>query len=452
MHIYITLLLSFCSLLHAHTNKLPIQAHIQIGEIYREHNHFDQAITHYQQAYDQNTRDMAVLIKLANMYNMVNEHEKALELYQEALRLNPRSVGMTYNAGYSLRHLDRHDEAITMYEKAIALNPNYGKAHFSLGLSLLQAGEFERGWQEHEWRWAAYDEKPPHQDKPTWDGSDPKGKTILIICEQGLGDTFQFIRYAKLLKEQGATVFVHAQQPLKTILQQCPYIDRVLVNGDVLPPFDYHIATMSMPLVYKTRVDNVPTPIPYLYADPTLCTHWQQELAQDKNFKIGLCWHGNPNYSTQALREAVKSKSFHVQTYAPLAEIPGISLYSLQKVGGEDQLQELNKKINIKNFTGDFDASHGRFMDTAAVIKQLDLVISIDTSIAHFAAALGTPTWILLPHPADWRWLYNRTDTPWYPNARLFKQTKQGSWNDVLTLVKQELQKLVHKKSKRVQV
>lgn len=432
---------------YTQTTTLPANAHVQIGDIYREHNAFDDAIVHYKNAYAQNTRDLNVLLKLANTYNIINEHEHALALYKKGMELAPQSTTMRYNAGYSLRQMGKNKEAIEFYEQTIKLNPHYAKSHFSLGLSLLQLGNFERGWQEHEWRWAAYDEKPPEYKKPVWDGSDPKGKTIFITCEQGLGDTFQFIRYAQLLKEKGAQVLVQTQSPLKTILQQCPYIDRVVSVGDILPDFDFHVATMSLPLLFKTQIDTVPANIPYLYAKPELVAYWQKELATDTNFKIGLCWHGNPNYSTQALRETVKAKSCHVHTFLPLADIKGISLYSLQKVGGTDQLKELNGKLTIKEFTGDFDNTHGRFMDTAAVIKQLDLVITIDTSIAHFAAALGTPTWVLLPEPADWRWIIGRNDTPWYPNMRLFKQHQRGDWqsamHDITTALKQELKKRI---------
>jgi len=167
-----------------------------------------------------------------------------------------------------------------------------------------------------------------------------------------------------------------------------------------------------------------------LYADKSLTEYWHQELTHDTNFKVGLCWQGNANYSTQSLREAVKTKSLHVGMFEPLSRIPGVSLYSLQKVSGEDQLSNID--FSVHTFDGDFDNSHGRFMDTAAVMKNLDLIITVDTSTAHIAGGLGVSTWVLLPYLADWRWLLDRTDSPWYPSMRLFNQPEKNGWESVI--------------------
>jgi len=206
---------------------------------------------------------------------------------------------------------------------------------------------------------------------------------------------------------------------------------------------------MSLPLYFNTKKDTIPASIPYIYADQKLVEEWHDKLAHDKNFKIGICWQGNAHYSTQFLRRAVAAKSCHASTFAPLASIEGISLYSLQKMNGHEQLSNLPDGLIINDFGPDFDESHGRFMDTAAVMKNLDLVITIDTSISHFAGALGVPVWILLPHPADWRWMLDTNDTPWYPNARLFRQPKLGDWKSAIEQVTLELKKLIASKSEQ---
>ena len=182
--------------------------------------------------------------------------------------------------------------------------------------------------------------------------------------------------------------------------------------------------------------------IPYLHADEKLTAEWKQKLAKDKNFKIGICWQGNDNYATPLLRATVAQKSVHPKEFAPICQLPGVSLYSLQKTTGTDQLKELPNGMHIITFDGDFDQSNGRFMDTAAVIKNLDLVITVDTSISHLSSGLGTPTWIMLPNPSDWRWMMDRNDSPWYPNVtRLFKQPTPGDWQSMIKEVAVELKK-----------
>ena len=283
--------------------------------------------------------------------------------------------------------------------------------------------------------------------EPRWDGSDLQGKTILIHAEQGLGDTFQFIRYAKLIKEKNGIVIAAVQKPLVTLMKNCKYIDRVISLDDTPPHFDVHSPMLSLPYALKTQLETIPCEIPYLYANEKLVTDWKQKLAADKNFKIGICWQGNDNYATPLLRATVAQKSVHPKEFAPICQVPGVSVYSLQKTTGTDQLKDLPDTMRIITFDGDFDQSNGRFMDTAAVIKNLDLVITVDTSISHLASGLGVPTWIMLPNPADWRWMIDRTDSPWYPNVtRLFKQPTPGDWQSMIKEVAVELQKHITRK------
>lgn len=410
----------------------------------RDLDMYPEAAALYSQTMELEPKNTQLILDAANMFTMIDELDIALQLYKKILSINPMALEALYNYGYTLKKKGNVHEAIDIYKRILSIRSDYAHPHFSLGLAYLSLGDFEHGWKEYEWRWQAYNEKPREFAQPIWQGQDLNGKTILLYAEQGLGDSFQFIRYAQVFKSMGACVIFAAQPPLKKILSLCPYLDSVIIPGEKIPNFDYHLPLMSCPLLFNTTVSTVPDTIPYLYADPTLQAAWRQRLSNDNQYKIGICWQGNANYSTQFLRKAVAAKSIHVSEFLPMAKISGITLYSLQKINGIDQLNEL-KDICIRTFDHDFDESHGRFMDTAAVIKNLDLVITIDTSIAHLAAALGTPTWIFLPSPSDWRWIEHNPEytykTPWYPNVRLFRQKKPGDWQAVINQVMQALKK-----------
>ncbi|MFC1842107.1 tetratricopeptide repeat protein [Candidatus Dependentiae bacterium] len=416
-----------------------------LAKCLRNVDNLESAKEYFIKAHKLKPESTIAMIELANTYNMLHQPEKAAELYKKVLEINPNQMATKYNLGYTLKKMGRVDETIKIYKEILKEKPDYAQAQFSLALAYLVLGDFQQGWETYEWRWKAYKENKRTFDKPMWDGSNPRGKTILLYAEQGLGDTFQFVRYAKLLKNMGATIIVAAQRPVVKLLQLCKYIDVVVPRGGTLPNFDYYIHLMSLPLQFKTTVDTVPDEIPYLYANPELIDYWKKELGPDKNFKIGICWQGNKGYRSQALKHAVAAKSMHASIFKPLAEIPGVSLYCLQKVNGEEQLKEID--FEIHTFGPDFDKSHGRFMDTAALIKNLDLIVSVDTSVCHVSAALGAQVWTMLPNPADWRWMLKTNKTPWYPNMRLFRQKEYGTWENLMQAVKQEVCKLVGEKN-----
>lgn len=424
-------------------------AHYKLAESYKYADKFQEAITHFRHAIDLQPHNLSALLQLANTLNMMEELDEALTLYQRILEINPNITAALYNYGYTLKKMNRIEEAIAIHDKVLKLKPDYSLAQFSQSLSYLTLGDWKRGWPAYESRWAAYNESPKKLPQPLWDGSNAYGKTIFLYAEQGLGDTYQFIRYAELVKKQGATVIVETQKPLKSILGLCPYIDRLLVTGEAPPACDAQLALMSLPMVFNTRIHTVPQNIPYLHADPELVDIWKERLAHDTNLRVGLCWQGNANYRTQALRQAVAAKSMHAATFIPLAEIEGVSFYSLQKVSGDDQIESIKDQLYIHNFGADFDNEHGRFMDTAAVMKNLDLVISVDTSTCHLAGGLGVPVWVMLPFPADWRWLLDRTDTPWYPTMTLYRQEAHGDWAPVIAQIKEDLRVLAQQKKRK---
>jgi tetratricopeptide (TPR) repeat protein len=415
------------------------EAHYHIGILYKAMEELDTAIKHLDIAIELKPDHSGAIMELANTHNMLDNCDDCLRLYRRLLELNPNSVSALYNFGYTIKKMGFIEQALEIYNKVLTKSPDYGLAHFSRALTYLTLGDFDRGWPEYEWRWGAYDESPKKFKQPIWDGSDLRGKTILIYAEQGLGDTLQFIRYAKVLKNMGATVFFLTQQPLKDLIAKCPYIDKVATSAHDLPNFDLQIALMSIPMVVKTRQETVPAEIPYLFSQDNLDKEWKEKLSNDKNFKIGICWQGNSQYRTQFLRHVVAAKSMKINYFEPIAKLPGVSIYSLQKINGTDQMKTLDPSVIIHEFQGDFDNSHGRFMDTAAVMKNLDLVISVDTSICHLAGGLGLPVWVPLPLPADWRWMLDTETTPWYPNMRLFRQKKTGDWESVIKNIVAEL-------------
>jgi len=423
-----------------------LEISLALARIYNEQHKFQGSIDTLEESLKIHSDDMALLFELANSYNMVNRIEEALEIYKRLEIRYPNRPAILYNIAYTLKKLGRLDEAFPYYDKVLQLNPTHAEAHFSRGLAYIVVGDFENGFKDYEWRW-----KRPQQGsyrnypEPRWDGSDLDGKTIFLHAEQGLGDTFQFIRYAQIAKEKGGTVIAGVQKPLVKLLSLCPYIDKVIALDEKPPAFDLHAPLMSLPYILKTTIDTVPTGIPYLYADPKLVEHWKKErLSSDKNIKVGICWQGNNKYSTPMLRATVALKSIEISKLNPRGTIPGVSIYSLQKTTGTDQLKTLPPEFTIRTFDDDFDESNGRFMDTAAVIKNLDLVITVDTSIGHLAAALGKPTWVILPNPPDWRWMLECDNTPWYPTMRLFRQPTPGDWEGVIEVVTQELKKYVN--------
>jgi len=423
-------------------------ARILLARLYNDKHLFNQSIDVITQGLALEPEHINLYFELGNTYNLVNRLDESLAIYQELDQLIPNNPSILYNIAFTFKKLGLLAESLPYYNRVLELNPNHSEAIFSRGLAYLVIGDFEKGWHGYEWRYSRPSQGSlRNYDAPRWDGSDLQGKTILIHAEQGLGDTFQFIRYAKMVKAKNGTVIAAVQKPLVRIMKNCKDIDLVISLEETAPHFDVHSPIMSLPYALQTRLDTIPNEIPYLYADEKLVSDWKQKLSTDKNFKIGICWQGNDNYATPLLRATVAQKSVHPRQFAPICEVPGVSIYSLQKTTGTDQLKDLPATMNIITFDGDFDQSNGRFMDTAAVIKNLDLVITVDTSISHLASGLGTPTWVMLPNPADWRWMLDRTDSPWYPKVlRLFKQPTPGDWETMILEVAEELKKHISKK------
>jgi tetratricopeptide (TPR) repeat protein len=363
--------------------------------------------------------------------------DEAAACLRRALELKPDFAEAHYNLGNTLKEQRRLDEAVACYRRALELKPDAADAHWNLALSWLLAGDWQRGWPEYQWRWQAKGCAPRRFPQPLWNGESLAAKTILLHAEQGLGDTIQFIRYAAIVKQHGGAVVVECQKPLVALLQGCPGIDRLVGQGDDLPAFDVQSPLLSVPGILKTSLETVPARIPYLAARPALVERWRTRLSGLDGFKIGIVWQGNPKNTRDRLR------CVPLRCFAPLARIPGVRLLSLQKGAGAEQLAEVRDLFAVTDFAGELDEQSGPFMDTAALMKNLDLVIASDTAAAHLAGALGVPVWVALPFVPDWRWLLDRADSPWYPTMRLFRQERPGDWQGVFPRMESALRERI---------
>ena len=368
--------------------------------------------------------------------------------YQEAVRLKPGYAEAHYNLGLALRTKGQLVEALAQYQEALRLKPDYVKAHSDRALTWLLAGDFKQGWPEYEWRLQSKYVRDFRRScpQPQWDGSSLTGKTILLQAEVGFGDTIQLIRYASLLKNSGGSVIVECQPVLVPLLQSCVSVDRVVAQGCCLPPFDVHTSLMGLPRILGTTLSTIPAEVPYLFADANLVEHWRREVqALTLPSPPG---RGLPQPSPQGEGRVRASKSASSgnartcslvttndrrlwQLFAPLAALPGVQLISLQKRTGAEQLAGDANPFSVTDLGSDFDRVSGAFMDTAAVMQHLDLVVSVDTAVAHCAGALGVPVWVALPFVPHPTWMLQRDDSPWYPTMRLFRQKHWGDWDEV---------------------
>jgi hypothetical protein len=336
------------------------------------------------------------------------------------------------NMANALRDLHRYAEALEYYEKAEALLPSSADVHWNKSLCLLSMGNFEQGWEEYEWRRTLPDlyDSSRQFGAPLWLGEESlSGKTILLHAEQGLGDSIQFCRYAACVGDMGAKVILEVQQPLINVLAGLEGVEHLVPRGSDIA-CDFHAPLLSIPFALRNKLDTVPAKIPYLRADPELIEQWREVTAAKPGPRVGLVWSGNVAFRNN------RRRSISLQTM--LAALPAEAHYwSLQKDVSDEDEALIRRSGNMQRF-GLTDFAH-----TAAQIMLMDVVISVDTSIAHLAAALGKPTWVLLSFKSDWRWMSDRSDSPWYPNVTLFRQDPLGDWNPVLDRVGRSILDLI---------
>lgn len=351
--------------------------------------------------------------------------QEASETFERALSLVPTDAVAHTNLSAALVRQGKYEEAEVNSQQALKLNPNYAEAHKNQAIVWLLLGDFERGWPEYEWRWKCPGSGLANFAQPRWDGGPLQGKTLLLVAEQGLGDSIQFIRYARMMQERGARVLFKCPKPLMKLLANYPHIDQLMPDDAPLPDYDCYIPLLSIPGVLRTNLNSIPGDTPYLQARPDLVAQWRQRLAKYDGFKIGIAWQGSPQFHADAQR------SLPLRHFAELAAVPGVRLFSLQKGFGTEQIAAVRDQFEVLDFGDELDTTAGPFMDTAAIMQCMDLVVTSCTSVVHLAGALHVPTWVALSIAPDWRWLLDRDDTPWYPSMRLFRQTVLGDWETV---------------------
>ena len=388
------------------------------------------------------------LMNLGTVYNEQGKLNQALSCYKKVLTLQPSCASALYNCGYTLKLAGKMRQALPYLKKALEVRSNHVDTHIALSHAYWSLGDFENAWREYDKRWQRFKKDPRPMSIPLWDGkADLAGKQILLYCEQGMGDTLQFIRFAECIKKRGAYITCKIQKPLQDLLASYPYVDHFVTewpSHQKLRAFDYQAPLMSMPgLLYMTP-ETLPQKTPYLFINDALVEKWHKKINSDTKFRVGLCWHVDPIHETE--KSPLSKRSLSVDHFAPLNTVPsprGISFYSLQKINDTQMLETLpaDFSFELASFDPHFDKTHGRFMDTAALIKNLDLVITVDTSICHLAAALGKETWVLLPYAPNCRFSVRRTDMPWYPTMRLFRQKQPFDWHAVIDEVRSALTK-----------
>jgi hypothetical protein len=373
---------------------------------------------------------------LCEAYRYVGRYDEALAAGNRALALAPDDPHTLTNLAilhYARLELDR---TIELCERAIKLNPKLPSAHFELSEALLLRGEFERGWAEYEWRYQipGAGKLMPKTDRPQWDGKPLGNGTLMLIADQGFGDAIQFCRYIGWAAARAPNLVVACSPELKPIIEQQPGVLRTFDRWELAGPFVAYCPLTGLPRLAGTRLDSIPAEGPYLKAQPARIAHWAERLGAllpRGHKRVGIVWAGRPTHNND------RNRSVPLASFGPLGQIPGVALVSLQKGPGQAQIAKYFGRAPLISLGPELD----NYQDTMAVLDQLDLIVTVDTSVGHLAGAMGRPVWIMLPFAPDWRWLLDRADTPWYPTVRLFRQSTPREWQPVMDAVVEALRR-----------
>lgn len=402
-----------------------------LATIAAQHGNSSQAVDLFDRALRIKPGFAAAWSNRGNALLELRRPEEALASYDRALRIQPEYALALHGHANALRELHRYDEALDSYARALKAKPDYAEAHWNESLCRLLLGDFDLGWQKYEWRWKQAQSAGALRNfaQPLWLGETSlSGKTILLHAEHGFGDTLQFCRYIPLVAAKGARVVLEVPPALKSLCRTLEGVDTLLDTSEDLPAFDLQTPLMSLPLAFGTRIDSIPATVPYLHADPEKLSAWQALLGPRTKPLVGLVWSGSQQHGNDQNRSL------------PVSLLGGLigraaEFICLQKEFRNDDETLVRQQFNIRTFSEKLQD----FSDTAALVAALDLVITVDTSVAHLAGAQGKPVWILLPFAPDFRWLLERTDSPWYPSARLFRQPGPGQWDPVLAELRKAL-------------
>ena len=445
-------------------------AHFNLGNALQQQGKLPEAITHYQQALAGNPDLSDIYMNLGRVLEQESRFEEAIAVYQKLIAFKPDIPGAYLNLGLALQGQGRFQEAISAFNHVLELEPDSDKAYNNLGLTfkdrgkleeaiglfnraielnpqdtaarinrattLLLSGDFCRGFAEYESRWQHFESLGAKRypfSQPLWDGKNLNGEIILLHSEQGFGDAIQFVRYASLVQQRGGRVIVGCRASLLRLFSTVSGIDRPVAMGGRIPEFQLHAPLMSLPHLLGTTLETVPAQVPYLSAPQS---HLKLETVPEGTRKVGIVWAAGEVGGKDKLRSIQTKRSCALTEFVKLLEIPGLVFYSLQKGPQSTDLEQLKGQVPVQDLSGQIR----NFADTAAALAQLDLVVTVDTAVAHLAGSLGQPVWVLLPFSPDWRWMLGRDDSPWYPTMRLFRQERPGDWSGVFTRVAQALQ------------
>jgi tetratricopeptide (TPR) repeat protein len=396
------------------------------ANLLKDLGHLEAAVASYDQAIERKPDYVYAYCNRGSVQHRLGTLGAALSSYDQALAIDAGDAFTHYNRALLLQDLFRWEDAVAGYARAIEINPNFADAQYNRAVALLFLGDFPNGWPAYEWRWKNAQRlgigAAREFAQPMWSGKEPlMGARLLLHSEAGLGDTIQFCRYAKLISALGAVVFLEAQEPLVQLLGSLEGVAQVLPKGGTFPSFDYHSPLMSLPAAFRTTLETIPAFQKYLRADPFKVAQWHALLGEKTRPRIGLIWSGNPNNPIDARR------SVRLADWVPHLP-PEFHYFRLQT-----QVRDADRDVlDSSEVIFSFDDELLDFPGTAALCACLDLIISVDTSIAHLSGALGRRTWVLLPYTPDWRWLRDRSDSPWYPTMKLYRQEAVGDWESLL--------------------
>jgi tetratricopeptide (TPR) repeat protein len=398
------------------------KGHTNLGCSLHFQGRIDEAVACYRQALQLEPGQPEALRNFALVAGGAGQLREAMEGFEAYLSTHPGDADAHCQLGHLRLHLGNHASALEAYDRAIALEPERAEFHFARAQLLLLLGDYAQGWREYEWRWriASFSGPMVRFPQPRWDGSELKG-TLLVHSEPGFGDVFQLARYLTLAAQRCTRVVVECRPALADLIARVDGVAQVVREGDPLPGFDAHIPPIAFPHAFGTTLDTVPWRGPYITPEPPRVQQWTSLVAasQPRGRKVGLVWTGNPENLGN------RERSVTLQQLGSLAQVAGVSFFSLQKGAEAAQPGQVPDGMHFVDLT----ARIGDFSDTAALLSQLDLVIAIDTAVAHLAGAMDRPTWVLLPFSADWRYHAGRSDNPWYPGMRLFRQGSEGDWS-----------------------